>query len=166
MAEAVEYNSRKDKMKSFSCIPKEYLFLGIVLILIAFVSISELAKPEFPTPNRESSPQQVRTLKKQEKKENNVTVSLEYLPEKSDSSKTVFAITLDTHSENLDAFDFQKDIFLGKDGRGILPVVVSQSGSGHHRKAEVTFKRTVPPLTIVLSNLAGISRREFQFLNL
>ncbi len=163
MAEVAEYNEGKDRMKNFSRIPKEYLFLGIVLILIAFVSISELAKPTLLTSNRENSPQQAQTLKKQEKEENNVTVSLEYLPEKSDSTKTVFAIALDTHSENLDGFDFQKDIFLGKNGEDSLPISVNQSGSGHHKKAEVTFKRTASPFVIVLSKLADVSKREFQF---
>lgn len=80
-------------------------------------------------------------VKKQEKEENNVTVIVEYIPEKSDSFNSVFSITLDTHSANLDAFDFQKDVFLGKDGKGSLPMIVNESGGGHHRKAEITFKK-------------------------
>lgn len=155
-------------MKLLTKIPKIYLFLGLVILLIAFISLFELnsskttSSPQNLGPSANINP----SSNKLEKEEGNVTVIVEYLPEKSDENSSTFLITLDTHSVDLDVFDFQKDVFLGKDGRGSLPIKVSPSGIGHHRKAEVAFKKTATPFSIVLSNLAAISKREFQFTNI
>lgn len=157
----------KESMKTFSKIPKTYIFLGI-LVLLAIISFYKLSSPKTSNNPTSSIPSKETTEKifKLEREEGNVTVIVEYLPEKSDENSSIFLITLDTHSVDLDAFDFQKDVFLGKEGRGSLPIKVSQSGSGHHRKAEVAFKKTATPFSIVLSNLGGISKREFQFTDL
>jgi len=146
-------------------IPKTYLLLGIIILLIIIVSLFDINSSK--TANRGQYPTPSENLKektnKLEKEEGNVDVIVEYLPEKSDANTLVFNIILDTHNVNLDSFNFEKDVFLGKEGRGSLPIKISQSGSVHHRKAELAFNKTSTPFTIVLSNLSGISKREFKF---
>lgn len=151
-------------MKKLGKIPKTYIFLFVVVLLIVIISLSELNNQN--TASKSPSPITSTKIDKLEQEEGDVDVIVEYLPEKSTSDAITFSIVLDTHSVNLDSFDFQKDVFLGKDGRGSLPITVNQSGSGHHRKGEITFKKTEAPFSIVLSNLSGIPKREFQFPNI
>lgn len=143
-------------------ISKEWLFLIVVSVLVVIVGVSEWRKnPPATATNVTSSNNSNNRL---EKEEAEVTVIVEYLPDKS-TDDMVFQIVLDTHSVDLDAFDFQKDVALEKDNKSSSPVIIDQSGSGHHRQAEVSFERISPPFTIVVMNVSNIPRREFAFNN-
>ena len=93
-------------------------------------------------------------------------MTVEYIPKKSDKNTRAFEISLDTHSVELDSFDFVKDVILEKDGKAIPPANSIPSGGGHHRKAEVVFERVKSPFTISLINLSGVPKRVFQFTNI
>lgn len=155
-------------MKLLTKIPKSYLFLGIVILLIAVISLFELNSsktgnsPQYldPTVNINQN------SNKLEKEEGNVTVKVEYLLQKSDKNTFVFNISLDTHNIDLTSFDFSKDIVLEKERLMVAPIKSSPSGSNHHRRVEVTFERVNPPFSIVLRSLSGVPRREFQFTNI
>ena len=155
-------------MKLLTKIPKTYLFLGIVILLIVVISLFEEYNPKSL-----NNPQSLNRLtnineksNKQEKEEGNVTVIVEYLPQKSDKNILVFSISLDTHNVDLTSFDFSKDIMLEKKGLISTPIKSTPSGSIHHRKAEVIFERVESPFSIVLKSLSGVAKREFQFINL
>lgn len=141
--------------------PKKYLILGIVLVFIALVGLNDLriSKPSVDnTVSTSNNSSQGNTI---EKEEGDVIVTVSYLPDTSTGDKISFNIDLNTHSVPLDSFDFTKNIILEKDGSKIVPLNVIPSGSEHHRSAEITFTKTPPPFTIVVTYLAGISRREF-----
>lgn len=163
-------------------LPKEWLILAVIAITIAVIALldwnksssqpsqtnnsnlgikdtSDGGKTTILTPPRWSN----QNSAKQEKEEANVTVEVEYLAVKSDGKNITFNIALNTHSVNLDSFDFQKDIVLEKDGKSTTPSKISTNGGGHHRSSEIVFPNTSPPFTIVLKNLANINRREFLF---
>ena len=93
-------------------IPKTYLLLGIIILLIIIVSLFDINSSK--TANRGQYPTPSENLKektnKLEKEEGNVDVIVEYLPEKSDANTLVFNIILDTHNVNLDSFNFEKGI--------------------------------------------------------
>lgn len=147
-------------------LPLEWVILGIIALLIAIIAISDWNKSSNTKPQGSSSVTiDIKSGTKQEKEEANVTVVVEYLKDKSDSKTMTFAVSLDTHSVNLDSFDFQKDIVLEKNPRasGSNPTKVTTNGSDHHRSGEIIFPNTSPPLTLVLKNIANINRREFLF---
>lgn len=154
-------------MKLLIKIPKTYLFLGIVILLIAIISLFELksSKTTNSQQNLVPSANINQNSNKLEKEEGNVTVAVEYFPQKSDKNTVVFNISLDTHSVDLNSFDFSKDIVLEKEGF-TTPIKSTPSGSGHHRQAEVIFKRVNAPFSIVLKSLDSVPRREFQFTNI
>lgn len=146
-------------------IPKEWLALIIIVILVVGISIFELRKSSAPTPNKANSSNLTNNaVTRLEKEENNVTVIIEYLPNQSQSS-LIFRVALDTHSVDLDSFDFAKDIALDKEGKSASSTLLKQEGSGHHRSAEITFPQTSFPFTIIFKNLSNIPRREFYFGN-
>lgn len=154
-------------MQRLRKIPLSYLFLGTIIFLIVIISLFDFSNQK--TGNSASPANPARNQQKtyrQEKEEGNVDVVVEYLPDKSSQDTLTFEIALDTHSVNLDSFDFQKDIFLKRDGSINFPLTVIPSGGGHHRRAEVTFKKVSAPFSIILNNLSGISKREFKFSNL
>lgn len=146
-------------------LPKEWLILVVIAITIAVIVLLDWNKSSSQPNQTNNSNLTNNSLSKQEKEEANVTAGVEYLAAKSDGKNIVFNIVLNTHSVELDSFDFQKDIVLEKnpEASGSNPVKVTTNGSGHHRSAEVTFEKTSPPFTIVLKNLANINRREFLF---
>lgn len=155
-------------MKLLTKIPKTYLFLGIVILLIVVISLLELINSKAAnSPNNLATSVNIneKSIKK-EKEEGNVTVIVEYYPQKSDENNLVFNISLDTHNVDLTAFDFSKDIVLENEGLMNTPIKFAPSGSIHHRQAEVIFKRVISPFSIILNNLSGIPKREFQFTNL
>lgn len=160
-------------------IPIDYFVLGIIIILIFFISLFQLTKRNDQqkinnTSNGENSNQsdtinniQTRAStisdQPQTKEEGAVTVTIQYLPEKSASNSNIFLVVLDTHSVDLNSFDFQKDISVESDGKIFKPLQALTSGSVHHRKAEVSFAKLTPPFTLVVHNLSSVSRREFLF---
>lgn len=142
---------------------KEWFILTVIAVIIAVIAISDWNKSSSAPNQTNNSNLTNNSLSKQEKEEANVTVLVEYLAAKSDDKTMTFKVSLDTHSVELDSFDFEKDIFLEAGGKISNPVKIITSGSGHHRSAEVTFEKTSPPFTIVLKNLVNINRREFLF---
>lgn len=161
-------------MKIIKNIPKEWLILIIIVLLTLGIGIFQWnqTNPVSQNSGQDTSGVILNEVKgspdgggiqKLEKGEGNVTVLVEYLAEKSNKSNMVFRIALDTHSVDLDSFDFRKDINLEKDGQSFPPQLVSQEGSGHHRSAEITFPITSTPFNIVVKNLSNIPRREFSF---
>lgn len=157
-------------------IPKEWLVLIIIAVLVIGISLFEWNKTSPQNQKRdkdtsdgvlsevEGTPPRWSNQKatRKEKEENNVTVIIEYLPDQPQSS-LIFRIALDTHSVNLDAFDFGNDITLEKDGKSFSPTLLKQEGGGHHRSAEVNFPTTDTPFTIIVKNLSNIPKREFYF---
>ncbi len=153
-------------------IPKEWLLLIIIAVFVAVIGISEWNKTKVVNRNsgqdtsgvaQRDSPDGGGINTKLEKEEGNVTVVVEYLSDKSTTNNMVFQIALDTHSVNLDTFDFQKEIILEKGGKSFSGKIISQEGSVHHRKAQISFSQTATPFTFVVINLSGIPRREFKF---
>lgn len=146
-------------MKHLNKIPKEYLLLFFVIFLIITFSIYDWQS----TSNSENAKiiKQSPSNLKLEKEEADVTASVEYLKEKSDNKEIAFSIALDTHSVNFNSFIFSKDITLEKDQQLLLPLSSNESGSGHHRKAELSFAKVNTPFTIVIRNVSDIKRREF-----
>lgn len=149
---------------------KEWLVLILIAILVIEIGVLEWKKTAVKTPQgwqaeSRDSPgveKQGKTTTRLEKEENSVTVIIEYLPNQSQSS-LIFRTALDTHSVDLDSFDFTKDITLEKDGKSVSPSLVKQEGSDHHRSAEINFPQTSLPFTIVFKNLSNVPRREFNF---
>lgn len=153
-------------MKFLIKIPKTYLFLGIVILLIVIISLFELNNsktansPQYLVPSANIN----QNSNKLEKEEGNVTVAVEYIPQKSDKNTVVFDISLDTHNVDLSSFDFSKNIVLEKEELVVsTPIKSAPTGSGHHRKAEMIFKRVKPPFSLVLKSLSSVPKREFQF---
>lgn len=70
-----------------------------------------------------------------------------------------FEVKLDTHTVNLDKFDFEKGIILRDDkGKTYKPSSAEPSGSGHHREAEVKFKNPgkVKSLELLARDVGGV----------
>lgn len=70
-----------------------------------------------------------------------------------------FEVKLDTHSVNLDKFDFKRDILIRDDkGKTYKPSSAETSGSGHHRSAEVKFKNPgkVKSVELLVKDVAGV----------
>ncbi|HKZ38196.1 MAG TPA: hypothetical protein VJ184_11125, partial [Chryseolinea sp.] len=98
-----------------------------------------------------------------ENQEDLVTVSLSFLKEKSTKDGMVFEVSLDTHSVNLDNFNFQEKVILVSVNNQISPTEVELSGGGHHRSAEVTFTKYPYPFSIKVNGHDSIPTREFRF---
>lgn len=70
-----------------------------------------------------------------------------------------FEVKLDTHTVNLDAFNFEKSVTLKDDkGKTYKPSSSETSGSGHHRSAEVKFKNPgkVKSLELLVKDVGGV----------
>lgn len=94
-----------------------------------------------------------------------VTVTVTPVNEPGDA--TTFLVSLDTHSVNLNAYEFDKIVRL-RDGRGgeLAPTAVDAQGGGHHRRATVRFSWPHPrpkSLELVVKDVAGVSERVFRF---
>lgn len=92
-----------------------------------------------------------------------VSVEINYLSGKSGETNIVFEISLNTHSVDLDDIDFQKAVVLQKGGQTFAPSKVENSGSGHHRSAELSFPGVGVPLKIVFLGTAEIEKKELEF---
>ena len=138
-------------------LPKEWIILIVIVIIIAIIAISDWQKSsrlnrDKPQISSSSVSVDIKSGNKQEKEEANVTVVVEYLKDKSDDKNMTFAVSLDTHSVDLNSFDFQKDIVLEKNPRasGSNPTKVTTNGSDHHRSGEIVFPNTPSPFTLIL----------------
>lgn len=95
-----------------------------------------------------------------------VTVTVELLEESGDAP--AFRVLLDTHSVNLDVYEFGQIVRL-RDGRGdeLAPLAVEGGeGGGHHRKATVRFAWPKPKpqaLELVVKGVAGVPERVFRW---
>lgn len=140
----------------------KYKSLGAGLVIIAGVLIWQIisiakTKPKLLIPPPEAvtgGPQQP---------DGDISVEINYLAGKSNKNKTVFEISLNTHSVDLDGIDFSKTVVMQKDGQTFLPLAVEISGSGHHRSAELSFSRAGVPLKIVFLGTPEVGRQEFEF---
>jgi len=78
----------------------------------------------------------------------------------------VFNLKLDTHTVNLDTFDFKEGIVLKDDmGKIYKPTSVEPTGSGHHRSAVLRFANPgkVKSLELVVKDLAGVKETVFKW---
>jgi hypothetical protein len=79
-----------------------------------------------------------------------------------------FLVTLDTHSVNLDVYDFKQIVRLRDERSGDLaPAAVGGAeGGGHHRRATIRFAFPEPKpktLKLVVKGVAGVPEREFRW---
>ena len=80
----------------------------------------------------------------------------------------VFDVKLDTHTVNLDAFNFEKSVILKDDkGKTYKPSSAETSGSGHHREAEVGFKNPgkVKSLELLVRDVGGVKETVLKWEN-
>lgn len=94
-----------------------------------------------------------------------VTVKVTYLSQTEHESK--FSMALETHSVNLDGYDF-KTISVLRDDTGLTmqPTGVENTGSGHHREIILTFPRPSLDrkwLELVIKDIAGVKERTFRW---
>jgi len=95
-----------------------------------------------------------------------VTVDVTFLKDRGDGP--AFKVVLDTHSVNLDVYQFEQIMRL-RDGKGgeLAPTAVEgATGSGHHREATVRFAWPDPKprtLELVVKGVAGVPERAFQW---
>ncbi len=79
-----------------------------------------------------------------------------------------FSVTLDTHSVNLEVYDFEQIVrLLDERGGELAPTAVEGTeGGGHHRKATVRFVWPRPrpkSLEVVVKDVAGVPERVFRW---
>jgi len=95
-----------------------------------------------------------------------VTVKVTYLNPKQDDGAR-FQVALDTHSVNLDSYDFKTIAVLRDDSRNTyLPTAVENKGSGHHRQATVAFGKLASGakyVELVIKDLAATKERTFRW---
>ena len=94
-----------------------------------------------------------------------VTVKVTYLEQTEHESR--FSAALDTHSVNLDGYDFKTISVLRDDtGMSMQPTGVENKGSGHHREIILTFPRPSLDrkwLELVIKDIAGVKERTFRW---
>ena len=150
-------------MRANMKINREYLILGIVIFLIILLGLFELTKKPASQPVGQSPPISENDTEVKTNEAGNVTVTVRFLQDKSTTGFTTFQIVLDTHSVDLDPFDFQKNIYIEKNNLRESPINTIPSGNQHHRQAEVEFKKVSPPYSLVVADLSGIDKRLFTF---
>ena len=78
-----------------------------------------------------------------------------------------FQVVLDTHSVNLDAYDFKTIAVLRDDSaKGYSPTAVENKGSGHHREAVLSFPKPSPEtkrVELLIKDVAAVKERTFQW---
>ena len=94
-----------------------------------------------------------------------VTVKATYLEQT--EHETRFAVTLDTHSVNLDVYDLKANSMLRDDtGLAMEPTGIENKGGGHHRQVILTFPRPSLRRTwteLVIKDIAGEKERRFRW---
>ncbi|MBI5286086.1 MAG: Spy/CpxP family protein refolding chaperone [Deltaproteobacteria bacterium] len=78
----------------------------------------------------------------------------------------VFNLKLDTHTVNLDTFNFSEGVVLRDEtGKVYKPVSAESTGAGHHRSAVVRFTNLgkVKSLELVVKDLAGVKETVFKW---
>ena len=94
-----------------------------------------------------------------------VTADVTWLKER--SPDLAFKVVLDTHSVNLDGYQWEQIVSLrGQNGTAIPPAAVEQaSGSGHHREAILRFLAgsTDGAIEVVVTGVANVKERVFRW---
>jgi hypothetical protein len=95
-----------------------------------------------------------------------VTVKVTMLDSKTNGDLR-FQVVLDTHSVNLDAYDFKTIAVLRDDNaKSYSPTAVENKGSGHHREAVLSFPKPSPEtkrVELLIKDVAGVKERTFQW---
>lgn len=95
-----------------------------------------------------------------------VTVKVTRLDSKANGDLR-FQVVLDTHSVDLDAYDFKKIAILRDRAANVYyPTSVESTGSGHHRSAIVSFAKPAngtKNVELVIQGIAGVKERVFQW---
>ncbi len=95
-----------------------------------------------------------------------VTVKVTY--ENPSDKNPVFDVAFDTHTVDLDRYRFE-DITVLRDDSGKVynATLVSSSGTGHHREANLEFKDAdisrAKSVEVVVKGVAGVDERVFRF---
>jgi hypothetical protein len=93
-----------------------------------------------------------------------VTTKVTYLNANS-ADEPRFHIVLDTHSVNLDVYDFKKVAVLRDDGgESYGPTAAENKGGGHHREVTLSFPKFTPGskrVELVIKDIAGVKERTF-----
>ena len=94
-----------------------------------------------------------------------VTVAVTWVKEQ--GTDLAFKVVLDTHSVNLDGYQWEQIVSLrGRDGTAIPAAAVEQSsGSGHHREAVLRFPAgsTDGAIEVVVAGVANVKERLFRW---
>ncbi len=94
-----------------------------------------------------------------------VTVIATFTPAGSAGEPIRFTLKLDTHSVDLDGYQFDAIAFL-RDGSGRevkATGVERTSGSGHHREATLVFSPQEGPIELLVKGVGGVAERAFRF---
>ena len=95
-----------------------------------------------------------------------VTVKVTPLDAKT-SGDLRFEVVLETHSVNLDGYDFKTIAVLRDDGaKSYGPTAVESKGGGHHREAVLAFPKPSPEtrrVELLIKDVAGVKERTFQW---
>ncbi len=95
-----------------------------------------------------------------------VTVAATLLKDQGET--TTIKLVLDTHSANLDGYNFEAIATLRDDTGKTYPVelVEKASGSGHHREAVLRFGKLSPPaktVELIVKDVAEVKERIFRW---
>ena len=102
-------------------------------------------------------------------KQGSVTVNAKYLISKENTDKqSVFQLSFDTHSVDLDKYDIEKVSYIQFDDQApINGGVWDFTGSAHHFKGFITYKKSVPEerktLRLLIRDVAGVSVRVLEW---
>jgi hypothetical protein len=95
-----------------------------------------------------------------------VTAKVTYLNPES-RKEPRFEVVLDTHSVDLDAYDFKNITIIRNDaGETHSPARVEVKGGGHHRTATLIFPNLSPEakrVELVIKDVAGVKERTFHW---
>lgn len=95
-----------------------------------------------------------------------VTAKVTYLNPKSGEDAR-FAVVLDTHSVNLDAYDLKLlSVLRDETGKEYSPINVENKGGGHHRETILVFPQLpaeAKRIELVIKDVAGVKERVFRW---
>lgn len=95
-----------------------------------------------------------------------VTAKVTYLNPKSGNDAR-FAVVLETHSVDLDAYDLKAlSLLRDQTGKQYFPTEVENKGSGHHREITLIFPRLpaeAKRVELVIKDVAGVKERVFRW---
>lgn len=130
------------------------------VLILTGCSSSTATKPQAAQPPV-SQPNQTYNASVQSSTGGSVTIEAKLLGHQNDS--LVFEISMNTHSVDLDTYDF-KQLAVLRDGKGseYSPVDWSSQPGGHHRGGKLVFAhsdKSARNFELVIRNVAGVSER-------